>query len=128
MTGKPLTVDEYLARCRPDHRACLTELRHAIAEYLPKAEECLSYAMPGFRSGTMVAGYAAFKHHCGYYPHSGSITGQMTRELAPWKTTKSGILFTPDTPLPRAIIHRLLDLRLAEIAARTPKSKGGTDD
>ncbi len=111
-----ITPDSYLAQCPPDQRACLMELRAVIRAYLPEAEECMSYAMPGFRLGKMVAGYAAFKNHLGYYPHSGRIVGQMADRLSAWKTSKSGILFTPQTPLPRDIVQALLDLRLAEIA------------
>lgn len=117
MTGKPSDPDAYLAGLPADQRACLDMLRAMIAAYLPEATQCMSYAMPGFKLGKMVAGYAAFKQHCGYYPHSGGIVSQMADRLKPWKTSKSGVLFTPADPLPRDIVYRLIDLRLAEIAA-----------
>jgi len=110
-------VDAYLAALRPDHRDALRALRTQIRAYLPQAEECISYAIPGFRMGRMVAGYAAFTHHLGLYPHSGSVIARLSTDLAGWKTSKSGVLFTPAVPLPAPLVHRILDLRLAEIAA-----------
>ena len=112
-------VDAYLAALRrPDHRDALGALRAVIRACLPQAEECISYAMPGFRQGRMVAGYAAFTHHLGLYPHSGSVIARLSTDLAGWKTSKSGVLFTPAVPLPAPLVHRILDLRLAEIAAK----------
>ena len=111
-------VDAYLAALRPDHRDALRALRTQIRAYLPQAEECISYAIPGFRMGRMVAGYAAFTHHLGLYPHSGSVIARLSTDLAGWKTSKSGVLFTPAVPLPAPLVHRILDLRLAEIAAK----------
>ena len=120
MTGQPASVAAYLAALPADQRAALERLRAEIAAYLPGCTECLSYAMPGFRqtsSGKMVAGYAAFARNLGLYPHSGGIIAQLGPEIAGFRTSKSGVSFTPATPLPLVLVHRILDLRLAEIAA-----------
>ena len=117
MSAEAVTPDSYLAALPHDQRAALQALREVIAAYLPDAVECMSYAMPGFRMGKMVAGYAGFARHCGLYPHSGSVIPVLADDLAAWKTSKSGVLFTPATPLPVALVHKILDLRLAEIAA-----------
>ncbi len=127
MTGKPATVEEYLAALPDDQRAALQALRKTLRPYLPGTTECLSYAMPGFRqtsSGKMVAGYAAFARHLGLYPHSGSVMPLLTEEEThPFKISKSGVLFTPKTPLPTTLIRRILDLRLAEIDSGYGKPK-----
>lgn len=113
-------VSAYLAALPDDQRAALTALRAELAALLPDHIECLSYAMPGFRQpgpkGKMVAGYAAFARHLGLYPHSGSIIPQLQAECAGFKTSKSGVLFTPNHPLPPALIARIVALRQAEIA------------
>jgi uncharacterized protein YdhG (YjbR/CyaY superfamily) len=115
MTGSA-DVDAYLAALPDDFRRALHSLRRTIRAHLPpEAVECISYAMPGFRLGRMVAGYAGFTHHPGFYPHSGGVIPRLVIELAGWKTSKSGVLFTPETPLPASLVHRILDLRLAEI-------------
>lgn len=117
-------VDAYLAALPDDQRACLGALRALIARGVPGATECISYAMPGFRhpSGRMVAGYAAFTRHLGLYPHSGTVMPMLAEDCAGFRTSKSGILFTPTNPLPERLVGRILDLRLAEIAslAKTP--------
>jgi uncharacterized protein YdhG (YjbR/CyaY superfamily) len=115
-------VDTYLAACRPDQAAALQTLRALIKRHVPDHIECLSYAMPGFRQpgpkGKMVAGYAAFAKNCGYYPHSGNIIPQFTADLTGFKTTPGAIQFTPDHRIPDALILRLIDARVAEIAAK----------
>jgi uncharacterized protein YdhG (YjbR/CyaY superfamily) len=67
----------------------------------------------------MVVGYAAFTHHLGLYPHSGSIIPKI--DCSPFKTSKSGVLFTPDRPLPEALLRAILTARMAEIAAGGPR-------
>ena len=115
-------VDAYIARQPAAFQAALTLLRHQLATLLPDHIECLSYAMPGFRqpgkTGKMVAGYAAFAKNCGYYPHSGTIVPQFAADLTAYKTTPGAIQFTPAHPLPEALILRLIDARIAEIAAK----------
>ncbi len=49
---------------------------------LPDAVECISYAMPAFRlDGKVVAGFAAFKNHLAYLPHSGTVFPQLAEAL-----------------------------------------------
>lgn len=112
-------VDSYIAALPPDQREALTALRARLRTLLPDHIEVMSYAMPGFRQpgakGKMVAGYAAFAKHLGLYPHSGSVIPLM--DCAPFKTSKSGVLFTPDLPLPDALLEQIIRTRQAEIAA-----------
>ncbi|NJM84472.1 MAG: DUF1801 domain-containing protein [Tabrizicola sp.] len=114
-----IDVDAYIAALPPDQRAALTALRARLKALLPDHVECLSYAMPGFRQpgpkGRMVVGYAAFAKHLGLYPHSGSIIPKI--DCAPFKTSKSGVLFTPGHPLPDALLHQIVKTRQAELAA-----------
>ena len=113
-------VDAYIAALPPAFATALTQLRAQLRALLPDHIECLSYAMPGFRApgkkGKMVAGYAAFTHHCGLYPHSGNIVPLI--DCTPFKTSKSGVLFTPDQPLPPALIERIVRARQAELNTR----------
>lgn len=113
-------VDAYIATLPPAFASALTTLRAQLRALLPDHIECLSYAMPGFRApgkkGKMVAGYAAFKHHCGLYPHSGNVIPLI--DCAPFQTSKSGVLFTPDHPLPPALIERIVRARQAELNTR----------
>lgn len=115
-------VDTYLAALPPDQRDALTALRDRLKALLPGHLEVMSYAMPGFRQpgpkGRMVAGYAAFSRHLGLYPHSGTVIPALAADCAGFKTSKSGILFTPATPLPDDLVLKIVTARQAEIAAR----------
>lgn len=67
-------VDVYLARLEEPKRSTLEALRRSIRAVVPDAEECISYGMPAFRVvGKVVAGFAAFKNHVAYLPHSGKV-------------------------------------------------------
>lgn len=116
MTGE---VDAYIATLPPDQQEALSTLRARLKTLLPDHLETMSYAMPGFRQpgprGKMVVGYAAFAKHLGLYPHSGSVIPQI--DCAPFKTSKSGVLFTPDHPLPDRLVEQIIRTRQAEIAA-----------
>jgi hypothetical protein len=63
----------------------------------------------------MIVGYAAFTHHLGLYPHSGSVIPKL--DCHPFKTSKSGVLLTPDIPLPLSLIAAIVRARRAEVAA-----------
>ena len=114
-------VDAYLSTLPPAFKTAATTLRAQLRTLLPDHIECMSYAMPGFRApgpkGKMVAGYAAFTHHLGLYPHSGNIIPHI--DCTPFKTSKSGVLFPPDRPLPLALIVKIITARQAEIAANS---------
>ena len=114
-------VEAYLARLPADQQTALRSLRATLIRLLPDHLEVMSYAMPGLRQpgpkGKEVVGYAAFARHLGLYPHSGSVIPQI--DCAPFKTSKSGVLFTPATPLPESLVDTILRCRQAELAAGT---------
>ncbi|MBP9182023.1 MAG: DUF1801 domain-containing protein [Fuscovulum sp.] len=112
-------VEAYLSALPPDQQAALRALRATLASLLPDHIEVMSYAMPGFRQpgprGKMVIGYAAFAKHLGLYPHSGTVIPQI--DCTPFRTSKSGVLFTPAQPLPDTLLRRIIAARQAELAA-----------
>ena len=116
MTGD---VDAYIAALPADQQDALTALRASLKALLPDHLEVMSYAMPGFRQpgpkGKMVVGYAAFARHLGLYPHSGTVIPLI--DCTPFKTSKSGVLFTPDRPLPDGLLRQIISTRQAELAA-----------
>jgi uncharacterized protein YdhG (YjbR/CyaY superfamily) len=71
--------------------------------------------MPAFRvQGKVVAGFAAFTTHLSYLPHSGSVLAELSNELAGYRQTKGAWQFPLDTPLPRGLVERLIDVRLRQ--------------
>ncbi len=112
-------VDEYLRGVDEPKRTTLRALRDTILELVPEAEQGLSYRVPAFRvGGKVVAGFAAFKDHLSYLPFSGGVLGQLDEELDGYTMTKSSLHFPVDRPLPRALVKRLVAVRLEEISRR----------
>ena len=57
-------IDEYLDHLDEPKRSTLNQLRRDILAVIPNAEQCMSYAVPGFKvAGKTIAGFAAFKNH-----------------------------------------------------------------
>jgi uncharacterized protein YdhG (YjbR/CyaY superfamily) len=111
----PTTIDEYLAALDGDTRAALEKLRGTIRAIAPRAEECISYRIPAFRlDGRIVAGFAAFKHGCSYFPFSGSTLATLAAELKSYRQTKSALHFAPGKPFPVALVRKLIRTRIAE--------------
>ena len=112
----PRGIDEYLAGLDEPKRTTLQKLRQTIHGIIPDAEECISYGMPAFRlDGKVIAGFAAFKHHLSYLPHSGSVLRRLPDELAGYVTSKGALRFPIDRPLPNALVKKLIAIRLREV-------------
>jgi uncharacterized protein YdhG (YjbR/CyaY superfamily) len=113
-------IDDYLAGIEEPKRRTLQQLRETIREIIPDAEETISYSMPAFRlHGKAVAGFAAFKNHLAYIPFSGGVFAKLGGELAGYTTSKSGSLHFPvDRPLPKSLVKKLVDVRVAEVLER----------
>jgi uncharacterized protein YdhG (YjbR/CyaY superfamily) len=113
-------VDEYLSALEEPKRGTLQALRRTILEVVPEADQVISYGVPAFRlRGQTVAGFAAFKTHLSYLPFSGSVLRQLAGELDGYKMTKSSLHFPVDRALPKALVRKLIDVRLAEVARRS---------
>jgi uncharacterized protein YdhG (YjbR/CyaY superfamily) len=113
-------VDEYLRGVEEPKRSTLQTLRRTILEVIPEADQVISYGVPAFRvRGDTVAGFAAFKTHLSYLPFSGSVLGQLADELGGYTMTKSSLHFPVDRPLPKALVKKLITMRLAESSRRS---------
>ena len=112
-------IDEYLAALDEPMRSTLQTLRRTILAIIPDAEECISYGMPAFRlNGKVIAGFAAFKSHLSYLPHSGSVLGNLPDDLAGYKSTEGSLHFPIDKPLPKALVKKLIAKRLDDVRRR----------
>ncbi len=113
-------IDDYLRGVEEPKRSTLEALRRTILEVIPDAEQGISYGVPAFRSqGTTVAGFAAFKDHLSYLPHSGSVLAQVAGDLAGYTMTKGSLHFPVDRPLPKDVVRRLIAVRLSELDRRS---------
>ena len=109
-------IDAYLAGLDEPKRTTLGELRESILEIIPDAEQCISYGMPAFRlHGKVVVGFAAFKNHLSYLPHSGSVFQELEKDLEGYSKSPGSLRFAPDTPLPKELVAKLIAVRLRHI-------------
>jgi uncharacterized protein YdhG (YjbR/CyaY superfamily) len=109
-------IDRYLAKVDEPKRSTLEQLRRSIHAALPDAEECMSYGMPAFKvHGKTIAGFAAFKQHLAYLPHSGSTLSNLADDLASYERTNGSLHFPIDQPLPQALVDTLVTARLREL-------------
>lgn len=115
----PRGIDEYLDALDKQKRTTLQELRQTIHGIIPNAEECISYGMPAFRlEGKIIAGFSAFKNHLSYLPHSGSVLQELSHDLAGYESTAGSLHFPIDQPLPKALVRKLIAVRLKEVRSR----------
>ena len=109
-------IDDYLANLDEPKRSTLQKLRSTIRSIVPEAEECIAYGTPAFRMhGKAIAGFAAFKNHLSYLPHSGSVFDQLPNDLAAYEKSKGALRFPIDKPLSRALVKKLIDVRLKDV-------------
>ena len=121
---KPKTIDEYLRNVRPDHRKALQKLRQIIQTTAPNAEGCISYGIPAFRlNRRLLVFFAAWANHCAFYPGSTATLKNFHNELRNFQTSKGTIRFSPDKPLPVALVKKLVKTRIEENNDRANKKK-----
>ena len=108
-------IDDYLDALDEPKRSTLARLRQTILDILPEAEQGISYSMPAFKiQGKTVAGFAAFKNHLSYLPHSGSVFPQLEDELKGYATSLGALRFDIGRPLPAPLVAKLIAVRLRQ--------------
>ncbi len=109
-------IDDYLAKVPQPKRATLQKLRQTIRDIVPDAEEVISYGMPAFRlNGKVIAGFAAFKNHLAYLPHSGSVLAELRDDLSGYASTEGSLHFPISEPLPKALVKKLIAARIRQV-------------
>ena len=117
-SAKAQTINEFLATLSADKRAALQKLRRAIRAAAPKAEECISSGIPAFRlGGRFLLGFGAGAKHCAFYPGSFPIEAH-AKALKAYDLSKGTIRFSPDRPLPSALVRKLVKSRIAQHARK----------
>jgi uncharacterized protein YdhG (YjbR/CyaY superfamily) len=115
-------IDEYLDRLDEPKRSTLRRIRRDILAVVPDAEQCISYAVPGFKvAGKTIAGFAAFKNHLSYLPHSGSVLPELPEELAAYEKSSGALRFPVDQPLPPELVKKLITVRLRQAFPQAPQ-------
>jgi uncharacterized protein YdhG (YjbR/CyaY superfamily) len=108
-------IDQYLAALEEPKRTTLARLRQTILGVIPEADQGISYGVPAFSvRGKTIAGFAAFKNHLSYLPHSGSVFHELGDDLNGYSTSSGALRFGVDEPLPAALVEKLIEVRLRQ--------------
>ena len=114
--------DAYMAKQPLPQWATLEAVAATLRTILPTAEETISYAMPAFKvDGIALAGFAGFKNHCSYFPHSGATIGRIADQLAGYDFDEGTLRFPIDKPLPTKILRALVAARVEAEAEHGPR-------
>jgi uncharacterized protein YdhG (YjbR/CyaY superfamily) len=107
------TIDEYIAAFPKNIQRILQELRQAIRDSAPKAEETISYQIPAFKLNGNLVYFAAFKNHIGFYPTSSGIEA-FKEELCDYEVSKGTVRFPINKPIPLDLIRKIVSYRVKE--------------
>ena len=107
------TIDEYIATFPKSIEVILEELRQAIRESAPNAEEVISYQMPAFRLNGILVYFAAFKNHIGFYPTSSGIEA-FKEQLSGYEVSKGTVRFPLNKPIPFDLVKKMVRFRVKE--------------
>ena len=111
-------IDDYLGGLPEPKRATLEEVRRRILSIVPNAEQKISYGMPAFAvNGKVVAGFAAFKNHLAFLPHSGRVLGALASDLGGFVQTAGSLHFPIDEPLSSDLIEKLIETKMRQMEA-----------
>jgi len=113
------SVDGYLATLPEEVRVALERFRKITRAAAPDTTETISYRVPVFKlHGRPLVGFGAAKNHCSFFTMSSSMIPKLAqmraRELKGYEVSGATIHFTPDRPLPAALVTRLVKERIAE--------------
>jgi uncharacterized protein YdhG (YjbR/CyaY superfamily) len=110
----PTSIDAYIAGSSPSAQPILREIRAVIRRAAPEATETISYGMPTFKMGRVIAHFGAFKTHIGLFPPVREA--DLEARIAPYRGEKGNLRFPLDAPIPYDLI--------GEIVARRAKAAG----
>lgn len=117
-------ADEYISLFPPQVQLILQQLRQAIRDLVPEAEETISYGIPTFKLHGNLVHYAAYKNHIGFYPGAAGIE-IFKDKLARYKLSKGTVQFPIDEPIPFDLIREIVLFRVNQnqLKAQAKKRK-----
>ncbi|MBC6490370.1 iron chaperone [Flavihumibacter stibioxidans] len=110
---KFFSVGEYLSSLTDQQLLVAEQVRQAISQAVPEAEETISYNMPAYKFKGVLVYFAAWKNHLGYYPLPSGIEA-FRDQLKEYEVSKGAIQFPYSHPLPLQLIADIARFRLEE--------------
>lgn len=108
---KTETIEQYIAGFPEDIQDIMQLVRQTIQAAAPQAEESISWEMPTFKVGKILVQFAGHKNHLGFYSWPETIE-TFKEKLSGYKTTKGGIQFPYNKPVPLKLIAEMVAFRL----------------
>jgi uncharacterized protein YdhG (YjbR/CyaY superfamily) len=109
----PKDVEEYFSWFPQETQEKMSQVKSAILKVMPQAEEGISYAMPTYKYKGLLAHYAAYEKHIGFYPGSLAIE-VFAADIKGYKSAKGSIQFPLNKPMPLDLVTRIVEFRLKE--------------
>ena len=103
-------VDAYISNAPENVREKLRQLRRAIVEAVPEANERISYGMPYYDYNGRLAYFGLAKRHIGLYIPT-PIIDQHKEDLAGYHAVQATIHLPLDQDLPIELIKKLVTAR-----------------
>lgn len=116
------TVDAYIAGFPEATQVLLNQMRKAILQAAPKAQEQISYMMPAYKLEGVLVYFGGYAKHIGFYP-TGSAILSFKDELTPYQTSKGTVQFPLDKKLPIGLIKRMVQFRVQENMNKAAEKK-----
>jgi uncharacterized protein YdhG (YjbR/CyaY superfamily) len=116
----PTSIDEYIAGFPRNVRTLLGQVRRAIREAVPGADEVISYRIPTYKlHGRPVIYFAAFKEHYSIYPSTAPLIAAFKDRLEPYEYNNKGtIRFPLSAPVPVRLLADIAKFRARDVEAR----------
>jgi len=111
----PEEIDAYFAAQPDDARDSLERVRGIIKAMAPDCTERVSYRIPIFRLQKDLVGLSVSKDHCALHTMSPPLVKAMAEDLKSVKVSGATIHFTPEAPLSRELIEKIVRERMKEI-------------
>ena len=112
--AKRVNVRDYIASFPENVQKVLEQIRVAIKEAAPAAQEIISYGMPAFKyKGSVIIYFAGYKNHIGVYA-TPSGHAAFAKELSIYKQGKGSVQFPLDKPVPLNLISRIVKFKVKQ--------------
>ncbi len=115
--SKPKTVDEYIAVAAPNVKEHLIQLRIAVIQAAPEAQEGISYEMPVYKQNGVIVYFGGFTKHVSLFPGPEAIV-KFKEELIDYKTSNGTIQFSINKKIPVTLVKKIVKFRLKENLAK----------
>lgn len=112
-------IDVFLADLDEQRRSVLERVLTIAERAAPEAERGTSYGMPALRyAGKPLLGFTVSKEHMSLHPFSPAVVTGVADDLKGFSLSKGTIRFTPEQPVPDAVVREMVRLRIAEIEGK----------